>query len=72
MKLEDTENKADDIPLNRCRSYISDECYRASDTDYMQFRLGAPTGSGKTMSSLRFALTQAKKQHAKRIFYSMA
>ena len=72
VKLEDTENKADNIPLNRCRSYISDECCRASDTDYMQFRLGAPTGSGKTMSSLRFALTQAKKQHAKRIFYRMA
>ena len=68
VKLEDTENKADDTPLNRCRSYISDECCRAADTDYMRFRLGTPTGSGKTMSSLRFALTRAKKQHAKRIF----
>ncbi len=43
-------------PLNTYRNEISDICYRASQGKHNLYRLSVPTGSGKTLSSLRFAL----------------
>lgn len=55
--------------LNVFRQEISDSCRRAAETDQKLYRLTVPTGAGKTLSSLRFALYHAKKEQKHRIIY---
>lgn len=55
--------------LDIYRSEISDLCYQASLEEKRLYRLTVPTGAGKTLSSLRFALYHAKKYKKKHIFY---
>lgn len=55
--------------LNVFRQEISDLCRQAAETDENLYRLTVPTGAGKTLSSLRFALYHAKKKKKKRIIY---
>jgi CRISPR-associated endonuclease/helicase Cas3 len=58
-----------DTPINRKRREISDQCYAFSRHATGIFRLSVPTGSGKTMASLRYALNCAKQNGKERIFY---
>ena len=55
--------------LNEQRNKISDMCLKASKENCSRYRLTVPTGSGKTYSSLRFALNRALKEHKRHIFY---
>lgn len=55
--------------LNRIRNGIFADCIRAGDEDRGLFSLTVPTGGGKTVSSLAFALSHAKKHGLKRIIY---
>ena len=55
--------------LNIQRNRISNLCYEASKEDFNRYRLTVPTGSGKTYSSLRFALNRALNNHKSHIFY---
>ena len=48
--------------LNDCRQEISDLCRQAADTEKSLYRLTVPTGAGKPLSSLRFALYHARKE----------
>lgn len=65
--LKSFENKTDAISLQR-RS-ISDRCAAFADHKVGACRLIVPTGGGKTLSSLRFAIKQCKKFGMKKIFY---
>lgn len=56
-------------PINRKRREISEQCYSFSRHGTGIFRLSVPTGSGKTMASLRYALNCAKQNGKERIFY---
>ena len=59
-------NPANGNLLNVFRQEISDSCRSAADTEQKLYRLTVPTGAGKTLSSLRFALyhaVQTQKQH---------
>ncbi len=58
-----------DTPINRKRHEISEQCYEFSRCGTGVFRLSVPTGSGKTMASLRYALNCAKQNGKERIFY---
>lgn len=58
-----------DSPINRSRREISNQCLRFSEHSCGIYRLSVPTGSGKTMASLRFALNCAAQSGKRHIFY---
>lgn len=55
--------------INACRSEISEACRNVAENPKKLYQLTVPTGSGKTLSSLRFAVHNAKKFKKKRIIY---
>lgn len=55
--------------LNNIRSDILSFCLEKSQFNQGLFTLTVPTGGGKTLSSLSFALEHAKKHNLKRIIY---
>lgn len=69
--LEDyiEENFKNDTDLNKIRSKISDECKDSSNKTPGIFKISVPTGSGKTIAAMRFALNHAVKYNKDRIFY---
>ncbi len=70
---ENVENKiakiADKNGINTYRNEISEACKNAAELLHNLYQLTVPTGAGKTLSSLRFAVTHAEKFHKKRIIY---
>ena len=73
--LERTEKKirnfVADTPLNIVRSDISKQCRAFAEREGGIFKLNVPTGGGKTVSSLRYALAHCAKHDKKRIFFVM-
>ncbi len=55
--------------LNSVREEISVRCKEAAYESAARYRLVVPTGAGKTLSSLRFALTRAMERGMRHIFY---
>jgi len=55
--------------LDDYRRDISGKCMEAGKKPAWLYRLTVPTGAGKTLSSLRFALHHAKEYHKKHIIY---
>lgn len=66
-KLKEFEKKTDPISVQR-RS-ISDRCAEFAKHKVGTCRLIVPTGGGKTLSSLRFAVKQCRNFRMKKIFY---
>lgn len=64
---EDFRKKTDRISLRRMD--ISDRCAEFAKSERGICRLAVPTGGGKTISSLRFAVNYCKKFGKKKIFY---
>jgi len=59
-----------DTPINKIRSEISRECFEAADADKGEILvLNVPTGGGKTLSTLRFALNHVLRNDMDRIIY---
>ena len=58
------ENKVDAI-----RQDISNHCFDSANRDKGLYQLTVPTGGGKTLASLRFALNHAAKYEMDRIIY---
>ncbi len=56
-----------DSKINEIREQIFNECERSAKTPQGLFTLTAPTGTGKTLSLLNFALNNAKEFHKERI-----
>lgn len=56
-------------PINQVRSIISDQCLRAAERPPGIYRLNVPTGAGKTLSALRYAVAHAERFHKKRIIF---
>ncbi|MDR1947516.1 MAG: CRISPR-associated endonuclease Cas3'' [Desulfovibrio sp.] len=56
-------------PIAGLRAVIADHCAAKGGADRGIFTLTVPTGGGKTLSSLRFALAHAQKHGLDRIIY---
>ncbi len=59
----------DNYGIDKVRKSISEQCRQAGNRKQGIYTLSVPTGGGKTLSSLRFALEHAKKYNLKRIIY---
>lgn len=64
-------NTSRNLYINKFRDQVLDDCIKASDLRPGFFSLTAPTGVGKTLSSLRFALEHAIKYNKDRIIYAI-
>ena len=60
-----------DTPIEKTRAAISETCKNFAQNPTGIYRLNVPTGGGKTLSSLRFALNHAKEQKKTRIVYAI-
>lgn len=58
-----------DRPIDQLRREISENCRRVGMKERGIYRLTVPTGGGKTLASLRFALYHARKHSMDRIIY---
>ncbi len=56
-------------PIDAIRKHISESCKRFASNNLGTYFLTVPTGAGKTLASLRFALHHAQKHNLDRIFY---
>ena len=65
-KLAGFENR---YPIDEIRRRISDDCLKRAVDSLGIYTLTVPTGGGKTLASLRYALHHAKKHHLDRIIY---
>lgn len=72
--LEKMEEKLDRLaqnsPIDRVRRAISGRCRQAAEQPGGVFRLNVPTGGGKTLSGLRFALAHARRYRKQRIIFT--
>lgn len=72
-RLEDKLKEFDDTQIknkvNKLRKLIADACLDRSSDSTGIFTLTVPTGGGKTLASLRFALHHAKKHKLDRIVF---
>ena len=62
---------APDSPVNRARIAILDKCREQASLEPGLFSLTVPTGGGKTLSSMAFALEHAIKHGKKRIIVAI-
>ncbi len=63
--------RASATPLNKMRSEILDQCRKSARHKPGVFTLTVPTGGGKTLSSLAFALEHAATYNKCRIIYAI-
>ena len=65
-KLAGFENR---YPIDEIRRQISDDCLKRAADSQGIYTLTVPTGGGKTLASLRYALHHAQKHNLDRIIY---
>ncbi|MDR3577457.1 MAG: CRISPR-associated helicase Cas3' [Anaerolineaceae bacterium] len=67
--IKDFANKADKNEVDELRNQVSQSCFDFSIKPKNIYQLTVPTGGGKTLASLRFALNHAAHHQMDRIFY---
>ena len=67
------EKKLESMPkegkLQKARKAFSDQCYISAKNSPGIYRLDLPTGGGKTLGALRYAIEHARQYNKKRVFY---
>lgn len=56
-------------PIQQARRAFSTSCAAAAEMAPGLYRLDLPTGGGKTLAALRFAVRHARKHHMRHVFY---
>lgn len=67
--LKELNSKSNASRISKVRGQISDACSDFAKFPSAIYRFNAPTGGGKTLSTLRYALRHAALHAKKRIFY---
>ncbi len=68
-KIKEFENKPKRNEVDELRSQVSQSCFDFSTKPKGIYQLTVPTGGGKTLASLRFALNHANRHKMDRVFY---
>ena len=68
-KIKELENKPKRNEVDELRSQVSQSCLDFSTKPKGIYQLTVPTGGGKTLASLRFALNHADHHKMDRVFY---
>ena len=69
--LSQLKEKSEDTKVNRIRNYVQEQCIRESQGKMGFYSLTVPTGGGKTLASVLWALNHAVKNHLHRIIIAI-
>ena len=69
--LEKLRSHAEQTEVNGTRNYVQDQCIRESQGEVGFYSLTVPTGGGKTLSSVLWALHHAVRNHQRRIIIAI-
>lgn len=74
-KLEDyishLKEQSEDTEVNRIRNYVQQQCVKESKEETGFYSLTVPTGGGKTLASVLWALNHAVKNHLQRVIIAI-
>lgn len=68
-RLGQMQSQSSALPINKVRAKISEQCKSKALEEDGIYRLDVPTGGGKTLSALRYALNHAHEYNKKRIIF---